>query len=60
MLVDAFDANPDLRAAFDALTRGQKRGYNLFFFGAKQSATSESRISKYTSDILAGRGMHDH
>jgi uncharacterized protein YdeI (YjbR/CyaY-like superfamily) len=58
-LVDAFDANPDLRVAFDALTPGRQRGYNLFFCGAKQSATRASRISKYTSDILAGRGMHD-
>lgn len=58
-LIDAFNANPDLRVAFDALTPGRQRGYNLFFCGAKQSATRASRISKYSSYILAGRGMHD-
>jgi len=58
-LINAFDANPDLKAAFDALTPGRQRGYNLFFTGAKQAATRVSRIEKYTDKILAGKGMTD-
>lgn len=58
-LIDAFDSNPDLKAAFDALTPGRQRGYNLFFCGAKQSATRTSRVAKYADHILAGKGMQD-
>ncbi len=58
-LVDAFDKDPDLKAAFDALTPGRQRGYNLFFNGAKQSKTRHSRIAKCTADILIGKGLND-
>lgn len=58
-LVDQLDANPDLKAAFDALTPGRQRGYNLFFTGAKQSATRTSRIEKCTPMILVGKGLND-
>jgi len=55
----AFDADPDLRAAFEALTPGRQRGYVLHFSGAKKPETRESRIRKAAPDILAGKGMHD-
>ena len=58
-LIDQFDENPDLKAAFDALTPGRQRGYNLFFTGAKQSATRTSRIEKCTPMILVGKGLND-
>ncbi len=50
---------PALRAAWDGLTPGRQRGYVIFFSGAKQSATRQSRIEKSIPDILAGRGIHD-
>ena len=43
-LVDAFDENPDLGAAFDALTPGRQRAYVLHFSGAKKPATRATRI----------------
>jgi len=49
----------ELKAAFDALTPGRKKGYLLHFAAAKQSATREARIDKYRSWILDGKGMHD-
>lgn len=58
-LVDYFDANPDLKVAFDALTPGRQRGYNLFFTSAKQSATRTARIEKCAPLIMAGRGLND-
>lgn len=58
-LIDAFAANPDLKSAFDELTPGRQRGYNLFFMGAKQSATRTSRIEKSIPQILAGKGLTD-
>lgn len=58
-LVDALDADPDLSAAFDALTPGRQRGYILHISGAKQSSTRATRVEKWAPRILAGKGMHD-
>jgi uncharacterized protein YdeI (YjbR/CyaY-like superfamily) len=50
---------PALKAAFDALTPGRQRGYILYFSGAKQSKTRESRIEKCMRQILKGKGLND-
>jgi uncharacterized protein YdeI (YjbR/CyaY-like superfamily) len=51
--------NPDLKKAFESLTPGRQRAYNLFFSAAKQSKTREVRIEKYTQQILNGKGIND-
>ncbi len=51
--------DPQLKAAFDALTPGRQRGYSLHFSQPKQSKTRISRIEKHAPKILAGKGMHD-
>ncbi|MGZ3921332.1 MAG: YdeI/OmpD-associated family protein [Bacteroidia bacterium] len=48
-----------LKKAFYSLTPGRQRGYLLYFSQAKQSATREARIKKYTSQILKGKGLDD-
>lgn len=48
-----------LKKAFYSLTPGRQRGYLLFFSSAKQAATRESRIAKYTKHILNGKGIDD-
>jgi len=53
------DGSPALKAAFGALTPGRQRGYLLYFSGAKQSKTRESRIEKCMRQILAGKGLND-
>lgn len=53
------DENSDLKAAFEALTPGRQRGYLLYFSQAKQSKTRESRVEKYTPNILDGKGLND-
>ncbi|MFT5158064.1 MAG: hypothetical protein ACI83I_002628 [Bacteroidia bacterium] len=58
-LQNALDDDPAFKAAFEALTPGRRRGYNLHFSGAKQSATRITRIEKCTSKIFEGKGMHD-
>lgn len=58
-LVDQFDADPDFRAAFEALTPGRQRGYLLHFAAPKQAKTRAARIEKYRAQILAGKGLHD-
>jgi len=51
--------NPRLKTAFEALTPGRQRAYNLYFSAAKQSKTRESRIEKCIPQILNGRGLND-
>lgn len=53
------DENPDLKAAFEALTPGRQRAYNLYFSAAKQSKTRTSRIEKCIPQILNGKGLND-
>lgn len=58
-LQDTLDKNPQFKAAFEALTPGRQRGYNMHFSAAKQSATRITRIESYTERILNGKGIHD-
>jgi uncharacterized protein YdeI (YjbR/CyaY-like superfamily) len=53
------DKSAALKKAFAALTPGRQRGYLLFFSGAKQAATRESRIEKSIPDIMKGKGLND-
>ncbi|HEY8902752.1 MAG TPA: DUF1801 domain-containing protein [Chthoniobacterales bacterium] len=53
------DDDATLKAAFEALTPGRQRGYLLYFAGARQSKTRESRIEKCTPQILNGKGLQD-
>ena len=53
------DEMPDLKAAFESLTPGRQRAYNLYISGAKQSKTRESRVEKHVDRILAGKGLND-
>lgn len=48
-----------LKKAFESLTPGRQRGYLLYFSQAKQAATRESRIEKYSKQILKGKGLED-
>jgi len=58
-LLAKMEAAPEFKAAFEALTPGRRRGYNLFFGAAKQSKTRAARIEKHAARILEGKGMHD-
>ena len=55
----ALDKNPALKTAFNALTPGRQRAYNLYFSEAKQPKTRETRIEKYTQRILDRKGIND-
>lgn len=56
-LVDRLDADPDLAAAWAALTPGRQRSWVLHLQSAKQPATRHARIDKARPAILAGRGQ---
>ena len=58
-LQQRLDADPAFRDAFEALTPGRQREYNLYFSDAKQAATRQGRIAKYAPKILAGKGFRD-
>jgi len=51
--------NPALKAAFEALTPGRQKAYNMYFAEAKQSKTRQARIEKSMEQILNGKGLTD-
>jgi uncharacterized protein YdeI (YjbR/CyaY-like superfamily) len=53
------DEIPALKTAFEALTPGRQRAYILYFAGAKQAKTRESRVAKHMQRILEGKGLND-
>lgn len=57
--VAKLDELPKLKAAFQALTPGRQKAYQLFFVSAKQSKTRVARIEKSIPNILAGKGLND-
>ena len=53
------DEFPALKTAFEALTPGRQRAYNLYFSEPKQSKTREARVEKCIPQILNGKGLND-
>jgi uncharacterized protein YdeI (YjbR/CyaY-like superfamily) len=58
-LVETMAEDPELGAAFRALTPGRQRGYAVHVSGAKQPETRRARIAKHRARILDGKGLHD-
>jgi len=58
-LRNRLDEDPELKAAFEALTPGRQRGYNLYFSDAKQAKTRAARVARCVPKILAGKGLQD-
>ena len=58
-LQNRLETDPAFKAAFEALTPGRQREYNLYFSDAKQSKTRTARVDKYAPKILAGKGFRD-
>ncbi|NNC92164.1 MAG: hypothetical protein HKN80_06695 [Acidimicrobiia bacterium] len=53
------DEDPALKAAFEALTPGRQREYNLHVSHAKQARTRAARVEKHVERILDGKGLRD-
>jgi uncharacterized protein YdeI (YjbR/CyaY-like superfamily) len=58
-LRDRLATDAAFRAAFESLTPGRQREYNLHFSDAKQSATRTARVEKYVPKIMAGKGFRE-
>lgn len=53
------DEMPTFKKAFEALTPGRQRAYNLYFSAPKQSKTRSTRVENYMQQIINGKGLHD-
>jgi uncharacterized protein YdeI (YjbR/CyaY-like superfamily) len=51
-----FEARPDVKEAFEALTPGRRRSHMLYVSGAKRAETREKRARQCAEKILEGRG----
>lgn len=58
-LEERLAVDPELDAAFTALTPGRQRSHILHISGAKQAATRERRVDKCSAKILAGKGFNE-
>lgn len=58
-LEDLMKKDPAFKKAFLSLTAGRQRAYLMFFTAAKQSQTRLSRMEKYKTRILDGKGLND-
>jgi len=58
-LQSAFDAEPALLEAMQALTPGRQREYNDHIASAKREATQLSRLNTIRPLVLAGKGLND-
>lgn len=58
-LENILNQKPKFKEAFEALTPGRQRAYNIHFSSAKQSKTRISRIENSEKRILQGFGPND-
>lgn len=58
-LKQKFEEDPSFKTAFESLTPGRQRAYLLHFSQAQQPKTRLTRIEKYTTRILNGKGITD-
>ena len=58
-LLEKFNSDSQFKTAFEALTPGRQRAYNIYFTGAKSSKARASRIESYTERIMNGKGFND-
>jgi uncharacterized protein YdeI (YjbR/CyaY-like superfamily) len=58
-LVERLAADDELAEAFEQLTPGRQREYNLYVSDAKQASTRDRRIDKIAPRILDGKGLRD-
>jgi len=58
-LLEALDSDPELAEAFHRLTPGRQKSYVINLSSAKKSETRISRIVKFRSKIIAGKGASE-
>ncbi|MCA9565827.1 MAG: YdeI/OmpD-associated family protein [Myxococcales bacterium] len=53
------ESDATLKEAFESLTPGRQREYNLYFSGAKKAETRVNRVEKCVEKILDGKGLRE-
>lgn len=53
------EGSPALQTAFNALTPGRQRAYQLYFSAPKLPKTRQARVEKCLQQILSGKGLND-
>jgi len=58
-LARLLSSQPELQAAFDALTPGRQRSHILHISGAKQAKTRAARAERCAAKIRSGKGFNE-
>ena len=58
-LLQKFEDDPMFQEAFENLTPGRQRSWNLYYTGAKQSQTKINRIERSIPKIFEGKGWNE-
>ena len=58
-LIERIERDEAFRVAFESLTPGRRREYNLHISSAKKSETRAARVERHAPKILAGKGMRE-
>ena len=58
-LKERLASDSELADAFELLTPGRRREYDIHIASAKRASTREARIDRVTPRILAGKGLRD-
>lgn len=58
-LQQRLDDDAEFRAAFESLTPGRQREYDLYVAGATKASTREARVDRCVPRVLAGKGLRD-
>lgn len=56
---DFLDSNPNVKAAFEKLTKGKQKEYVVYIDEAKQEKTKATRLEKIKELILQNKGLND-
>ncbi|WP_230467378.1 YdeI/OmpD-associated family protein [Lujinxingia vulgaris] len=58
-LEERLEADADFKEAFEALTPGRQRSYQIYIGGAKKRETREARVERAVPKIMEGKGWNE-
>lgn len=58
-LEERLEVDAELKEAFEALTPGRQRSYQIYIGGAKKAETRHARVERSVEKIMAGKGWNE-
>ncbi|WP_164855947.1 YdeI/OmpD-associated family protein [Lujinxingia sediminis] len=58
-LEERLAVDPELKAAFEALTPGRQRSYQIYIGEAKKAGTRQARVERSVEKIMKGKGWNE-